>query len=114
MSIVGLVARIAGVDWAGADQAAVAGVLADVGTVRGWLDSIEILAARRLTELAAECPSMFPEQVAAQAGRVTLNEASKGFNAPTPPQPSLNSVPPWPPGRRRAVMSMCSPGPCDR
>ena len=80
MSIVGLVEQIAGVDWAGADQAAVAGVLADVGTVRGWLDSIEILAARRLTELAAACPSMFPEQVAAQAGRVSLSEASKGFH----------------------------------
>ena len=79
MSIVGLVEQIAGVDWAGADQAAVAVVLADVGTVRGWLDSIEILAARRLTELAAACPSMFPEQVAAHAGRVSLGEATKGF-----------------------------------
>ena len=86
MSIVGLVEQIAGVDWAGADQTAVAGVLADVRTVRGWLDSIEILEARRLTELADACPSMFPEQVAAQAGRVTLSEASKGFQPPTPPR----------------------------
>jgi hypothetical protein len=80
MSVVGLVDRLVGVDWVSADQAAVVGVLADVRTVRGWLDSIEILAARRLTELAAACPSMFPEHVAAQAGRVTLSEAWKGFH----------------------------------
>jgi len=50
-----------------------------VRRVRGWLDAVEVAASRRLTELAVTCPSMFPEQVAAGAGRVALTEASKGF-----------------------------------
>jgi hypothetical protein len=79
VSVVGLVETIAGVDWAVADRSAVASALADVRRVRGWLDSVEIRAARRLAELAAACPSMFPEQVAAEAGRVSLTEATKGF-----------------------------------
>ena len=79
MSVVGLVEAIAAVDWDGADRDAVAAVLADVRRVRGWLDSVEIRAARRLVELALASPSMFPEQVAAEAGRVSLTEASKGF-----------------------------------
>ena len=79
MSVVGLVEKIAAVDWGAADKDAVTRVLADVRRVRGWLDSVEIRASRRLAELAAACPSMFPEQVAAEAGRVSLTEASKGF-----------------------------------
>ena len=79
MSVVGLVEAIAGIEWVDADRDAVAGALADVRMVRGWLDSVEICAARRLGELAALCPAMFPEQVAAEAGRVSLTEASKGF-----------------------------------
>jgi Domain of unknown function (DUF222) len=80
VSVVELVQGIVGVDWDVADQAGVAAVLTDVGRVRGWLDSIEVAAARRLGQLATESPSMFPEQVAAEAGRVTLPEASKGFD----------------------------------
>ncbi len=80
MSLVGLVQGIVAVDLAAADQAAVSAALADVRRVRGWLDSVEIAAARRLSELAIASPSMFPEQVAAQAGRVTLPEASRGFD----------------------------------
>ena len=72
MSVVGLVESIAAVEWGAADRDAVAGVLADVRRVRGWLDSVEIRASRRLAELATACPSMFPEQVAAEAGRVSL------------------------------------------
>jgi hypothetical protein len=48
--------------------------------VRGWLDSVEVAAARRLAELAVVSPSMFPERVVADAGRVSLTEASKGFD----------------------------------
>ena len=80
MSLVGLVQGIVAVDLPAADQAAVAAALADVRRVRGWLDSIEIAAARRLAELAVVFPSMFPEQVAAEAGRITVPEASKGFD----------------------------------
>jgi hypothetical protein len=80
VSVVGLVQGLVAVDWGVADRAAVAGALADVRRVRGWLDSIEVSAARRLGELAAISPSMFPENVAAEAGRVSLGEATKGFD----------------------------------
>ena len=80
VSVVGLVESIAAVEWSGADQQAVAAVLEDIRKVRGWLDSIEVCAAKRLGELADACPSMFPEQVAAEAGRISLAEASKGFD----------------------------------
>ena len=73
------VESMAAIDWVAADRSTAAGVLADVRRVRGWLDSVEVAAARRLAELAVESPSMFPEQVAAEAGRVSLAEASKGF-----------------------------------
>jgi hypothetical protein len=55
-------------------------VLADVRQVRCWLDSVEVAAARRLGELADLSPSMFPEQVAAEAGRITVPEAAKAFD----------------------------------
>ena len=80
MSICGLVESIAGVDWAVADADAVAGVLGDVRWVRGWLDSVEVAGARRLSELALVSPSLFPERMVADAGRVSLGEASKGFD----------------------------------
>ena len=80
VAVVGLVESIIAVDLAVADQAVVAAVLVDVRRVRGWLDSVEVAAARRLAELAAVSPSMFPERVAADAGRVSLTEASKGFD----------------------------------
>jgi hypothetical protein len=78
--VVGLVDPIAAVDFGAADRAALAAVLVDVRRVRGWLDSIEVAAARRLAELATASPSMFPEQVVAEASRVSLTEASKGFD----------------------------------
>src|SRR3954447_17406619 len=79
MSIVAAVQSVVGVKWSTADQASVAAALEEVRRVRGWLDSVEVAAARRLAELAALSPSMFPEQVAAGAGRISLTEASKGF-----------------------------------
>ncbi len=80
MVVVGLVESITAVDLAVADTAAAAAVLVDVRRVRGWLDSVEVAAARRLGELAVVSPSMFPERVAADAARVSLTEASKGFD----------------------------------
>jgi hypothetical protein len=55
----------------------------DVRRLRGWLDSVEVAGSRRLAELAAAGSSMFPEQVAANAGRMSLTEASKGFERAT-------------------------------
>ena len=44
MSVWGLVESIAAVDLGVADADVVAGVLADVRRVRGWLDSVEVAA----------------------------------------------------------------------
>ncbi|MGZ4792278.1 MAG: DUF222 domain-containing protein [Ilumatobacteraceae bacterium] len=72
---------IVGVDIVAADQAAATQLLADLRRVRGWADSVEVAASARLAAvLARESPSMFPERVAADAGHVSLIEASKGFN----------------------------------
>ena len=79
MSVVGMVEALVGIDWSACDQGAVSSALTEVRHVRGWLDSIEIAAARRLGELAALAPSMFPERVAADAARCSLPEASKNF-----------------------------------
>ena len=94
MSVVGLVEALVDIDWSVCDQGAITTVLTDVRRVRGWLDSIEIAAARRLSQLAAESPSMFPERVAADAARVALTEASKGFEraATTTAIPQLADV----------------------
>ncbi len=92
--VVGMVESLVDVDWPACDQDAVTSALGDVRRVRGWLDSLEIVAARRLTELAALSPSMFPERVAADAARSTLGEASKGFEraATTTTIPQLGAV----------------------
>ncbi|MGZ4738297.1 MAG: DUF222 domain-containing protein [Ilumatobacteraceae bacterium] len=71
---------IVGVDIVAADQAAATQLLADLRRVRGWADSVEVAASARLAVLARESPSMFPERVAADAGHVSLTEASKGFD----------------------------------
>ncbi|MGZ6962402.1 MAG: hypothetical protein ACXVLM_22130, partial [Ilumatobacteraceae bacterium] len=78
MSVCGLVESIGNVDWVAVDADAVAVVLGDVRRVRGWLDSVEVAAAARLSELAETSPSLFPERVVADAARVSLGEASKG------------------------------------
>ena len=80
MSVLGLVETIVALDWSTADEPAVANALTDVRRLRCWLDSIDVAAARRLAELAATAPSMFPERVAADAGRVSLVQASKSFD----------------------------------
>ena len=48
--VVGLVETIAAAELSSADRDAVRGVLADARRLRGWLDSIELVAARRLAE----------------------------------------------------------------
>jgi Domain of unknown function (DUF222) len=80
MSVCGLVGSIAAVDLGVADADVVTAVLVDVRRVRGWLDSVEVAGARRLSELAVVSPSLFAERMVADAGRVSLGEASKGFD----------------------------------
>jgi hypothetical protein len=83
MSVCGLVGSIAAVDLGVVDGDVVAAVLGDVRRVRGWLDSVEVVGARRLAELALVSPSLFAERVVADAGGVSLGEASRGFDRAT-------------------------------
>ncbi|HEX2782157.1 MAG TPA: DUF222 domain-containing protein [Ilumatobacteraceae bacterium] len=71
---------IVGIDIVAADQGSVTRLLADLRHVRGWADSVEVAAAARLAELARVSPSIFPERIAADAGRVSLIEATRGFD----------------------------------
>ena len=80
MSVLALLESIVEVDIAAADQESVSRVLADLRRVRGWADSVEVAAAARLAELAQVSPSIFPERVVADAGRVSLIEATRGFD----------------------------------
>ena len=80
MNVIGLVESIAACELATADVHAVTRALTDARRVRGWLDSIDVAGAHRLAELAETSPAMFPERVAADAGRVSLTEALKGFD----------------------------------
>ena len=72
--------RSSGVDIVAADQASVTRALVDLRRVRGWADSVEVAAAARLADLAEKSPSIFPERVVADAGRVSLIEATRGFD----------------------------------
>ena len=80
VSVCGLVESIVAVDLSVADVGVVGRVLGDVRRVRGWLDSVEVAGARRLNGLAVVSPSLFPERVVADAGGVSLVEASRGFD----------------------------------
>jgi hypothetical protein len=80
VSVCELVESIVGIDIVAADKAAAIRLLADLRRVRGWADSVEVAASARLAELARESPSIFPERLAADAGHVSLTEASKGFD----------------------------------
>lgn len=50
VSVLGLVERIVALDWAVADEPAVADALTDSRRLRCSLDSIDVVAARRLAE----------------------------------------------------------------
>ena len=80
VSVRALVESIVGVDIGAADQGSVTRVLADLRRVRGWADSVEVAAAARLAELGRLSPSIFPERIVADAGRVSLSEAARGFD----------------------------------
>ncbi len=58
-----------------ADRHDVACALRDVTTLRNWLDSVEVDCVLRLDVLADSCPSMFPEQIVAEATGRTLQQA---------------------------------------
>jgi hypothetical protein len=77
VDVVAMVARTLVADIPCADQAGVGAVLRDVAGLRRWLDGVEVACAQRLEQLAASCPSLFPEQIAAQAARSGLRHGAR-------------------------------------
>ncbi len=66
---------ITAADVGAADRHEVARTLRDVTTLRNWLDSVEVDHVLRLEELAQSCPSIFPEQIVAEATGRTLQQS---------------------------------------
>lgn len=54
-------------------------VLHDYSRIIAWAEAGKIDASRRLSQLAAEAPEIFPEQVVAEATRVSLGKALQPF-----------------------------------
>ena len=77
VDVMAMVARTLVADIPTADQGQVAAVLRDVAGLRRWLDGVEVACAQRLEQLAAASPSMFPEQIAAEAARRSLRDSAR-------------------------------------
>lgn len=74
-----LVKQIDGRDLAVSDSTQCAALLAQLNSLRSWLESRMLAVTRRLDQLATESPGIFPEQIVADATRVTLTQAMQPF-----------------------------------
>ncbi|HEY0520590.1 MAG TPA: DUF222 domain-containing protein [Ilumatobacteraceae bacterium] len=54
-------------------------LLTELDGLRSWVESRSIAVAQRLNQLASETPAIFPEQVVAEATRVSLTQALQPF-----------------------------------
>ena len=79
LGVLGVLESLLAIDLAVADSDAVLAALGESRRVRARLDGFDVAAARRLDELARQCPSMFPERAVAEATRVSITQATKGF-----------------------------------
>ncbi len=61
------------------DTAHCASLLARLNGLRSWVESRTLAVTRRLNELADQSPGIFPEQILADATRVSLNQALQPF-----------------------------------
>ncbi|HEY4608205.1 MAG TPA: DUF222 domain-containing protein [Ilumatobacteraceae bacterium] len=61
------------------DTAHCAALLSRLNALRSWVESRSLAVTRRLNELAEVNPGMFPEQIVADATRVSLNQALEPF-----------------------------------
>ncbi len=95
-----------------ADRHDVACALRDVTTLRNWLDSVEVDCVLRLDVLADSCPSMFPEQIVAEATGRTLQQAVRVHRraAVAASMPAMGAALRTP--RSVALISTCWPMPC--
>ena len=56
-----------------------AALLGRLNSLRSWVESRSLAVSRRLNELADQTPGIFPEQIVADATRVSLNQALEPF-----------------------------------
>ena len=61
------------------DTAQCAELLGRLNRLRSWVESRTLAVTRRLDQLAKESPGIFPEQIVADATRVTLTQALQSF-----------------------------------
>ena len=61
------------------DSAHCASLLGQLNALRSWAESRALAVTRRLNELADETPGIFPEQILADATRVSLTQALQPF-----------------------------------
>ena len=61
------------------DTAHCASLLGQLNGLRSWVESRTLAVTRRLNELADETPGIFPEQIVADATRVSLTQALQPF-----------------------------------
>jgi hypothetical protein len=57
-----------------------AALLTQLNGLRSWVESRSLAVTRRLNELAEQSPGIFPEQIVANATRVTLTKATEPFH----------------------------------
>ena len=79
VSVVEVAQRLAAVDPARCDRAAVEAALADASRLISWAQARQVALAARLNELAESEPGMFPEQVMASASLSDVRHASRAF-----------------------------------
>ena len=75
-TVVETVERLAATDVASVDRAGLESTVSDIGTVRSWLDAIEVGCSRRSRELAAEGRSGAPESTLTDRGRRSGRDAA--------------------------------------
>ncbi|MBK5332736.1 MAG: DUF222 domain-containing protein [Ilumatobacteraceae bacterium] len=61
------------------DAAHCGALLAQLNRLRSWVESCSLAVTARLNALAIETPGIFPEQIVADATRVSLNQAIQPF-----------------------------------
>ena len=61
------------------DSAQCAALLGQLNGLRSWVESRSLAVTARLNELAVETPGIFPEQIVADATRVSLSQATQPF-----------------------------------
>ena len=74
-----LVKQVTATELSVSDAAQCAALLGRLNSLRSWVESRSLAVTARLNALATEEPGIFPEQVVADATRVSLNQAIQPF-----------------------------------